>query len=414
MVGASPKFQCHVLKERSFYVCVSRVPCINTGFAPTLAHTQTTMEIGSPMPPNFTQTPLMDAGADIPLMGIREEGLDMPLQARQQHGGGSGARLTEQQQKLAIAQARAPHSGMIPLDVRWLIVLAVVVIVALLLYVFFRNMSKARAIIHKQIIAKHTAITIASQLAPFLPLQKQQGSGLASAALGGPSPDQYMSASGGPPAAEVTPATFPQLDAMLRTIDTFGDMVDNNRADVWVLDTHGWVYADSCNPARAAHPSTGKRPNFNLYNLKVVPPTSASGASSGPSNVGAALVQAAEHGPGLVSFVVPAQGVSGAGISAVTEFVQPVPNTDFIVAVKVGHKTETSEGHHVIPQHKPRSSASTAPPASAAPAPAPPSAAPVQEVRAAAVAQAVGVPTLSNLVLDFDTQRQGQGRPFLA
>ena len=274
---------------------------------------------------NLTSAPMMDAE--------EEGGLDIPMEVQGKLS--SPVILTDEQRKLAIAKARQPHSGKVSFDVRILIVVGVLLIVGVVLYLFFANMSKARGIIHQQIIAKQTAVTLVSQLDPLLPRQQATVT----------KPPSHTSSVNSPqvgkPAVIVTPTTHPYMSRALASIDTMSNMVDENRSDVWVIDRQAWVYADSRNPGRAVHPQTKVRPNFNLTNLNTSHGNNKD--STAPSNVGSAILQAAEHGPGLVNFLVPAQGVSGAAVSSVTVFVQPIPGTDFLVVVKVGHRSDNDQ-----------------------------------------------------------------------
>lgn len=345
-------------------------------------------------------SPAGNAVASPIIASEEEEGLDVDLQAHPRKG---GAVVTDEQRKLAIAHARLPHSGKVSFDIRILIVVGVVGIVCLVLFLFFRNMRKARAIIHQQIMAKQTAVTLVAQLDALLPRQ-QVTTGHP------PSADSFERPQGGKPAITITPATHPFLARALASVDRMGSMVDNNRADVWVIDRHAWVYADSRNPARAVHPQTQTRPNFNLFRLNTV---HGDKGGKAPPNVGAAIVQAAEHGPGLVNFLVPAQGVSGAAVSSVSVFVQAVPGTEFLVVVKVGHRSDNDAVRPVSIATLPSSASASAlaPHGAAASAASASAAVPITQAR---VVPATGLPPPTAPVVSSRKVSHGGGSPPVA
>lgn len=268
-------------------------------------------------------------------------GIDASLQARR-----GPHPFTEEQQKQLLAQGRAPHSGRVTLDTRILIVVGVLVIAIVVMVLFFSNMAKSRTLIREQTIAMRTAQLLSAELKQYLPpplpatktsmaVSKQNGAGELEP------PVAVVCGTAGPKCK----APNPQLWAELGRLSARSKLADGQRLSFWVLDIHGWVYADTKDPSRALDAATQSFPNANLFSLSTVPNTQTDDtATPVPTSVGAAILQSAAHGAGIVNFSVPSLGTTNTTVINVTLFVQPIGGTDFLVAVQVGSKSSLSKG----------------------------------------------------------------------
>jgi len=223
--------------------------------------------------------------------------------------------ITDEQRRTAIAQARAHHNGTFTFDVRLVLVVGLVAVVGVVLWIFFRNMRRARLLIAEQLLARRSAQVVATQLELVLP-QRTGGSALTPAtAKSGTLPP--------PTLTKVSAAT----STMLQQVQHLQKLVDDDRVSLWVLDSAGWVYADSKKPQHGLN-AQGV-PHYNLFTLQTVD----------GSSVAAVILETANHGAGLVRYTVPSLGTSSAAIVHVEQFVQPVNGTEFFVSVQVGSKS---------------------------------------------------------------------------
>ena len=259
----------------------------------------------------------------IPLGEIIEE--EAGLATTQQQAQQQRPLISPANRDVIIDRFRQHHSGILNVDVRFLIVGGLLVIIAVVLWLFFRNMSKARKLMAEQLLAQRTAQVLATQLLPLLPANTHDTSG--------------TSAATATPVMTVRPST--PLAVALGTIDSLGKLVDDERVAVWVMDKNGFVYADSKTPSRAAAAASGTRPNYNLRNLATI--LSENSAPGTPTNVAEVILQTAQHGAGIVPFVVPSLGTASASTINVSLFVQPIAGTAFFVAVQVGSKSSLKD-----------------------------------------------------------------------
>lgn len=237
--------------------------------------------------------------------------------------------LTQEQRDAVIAKSRMPHSGQLKVPLSIAMLVATMALLGVTLWLFFRNMARARRMVQQQLVAERTSAVIATQLQSLLPAAKAPTSAATAAA-------SSSSSSNKTPVATV--ASGSALWTELASVDIMGKLVNGDKVGVWVVDTNGFVYADSTHNAAAVASSTNTRPHNNLFDLATV---AVEGSALQPTSVGEAVLKAAAHGAGLVSFNIPATSTGNGTTRRVEMYVRPIPGTDFLVATEVSPDDET-------------------------------------------------------------------------
>ena len=224
--------------------------------------------------------------------------------------------LTEKERQAAIARGRQPHVGSIQLSLGIVFLVTTIAMVAITLWLYFRNRTKARKMVQEQIVAERTAAWVATQLQPFLPPAHAQANRNTKEPLA------------------VVPVET-ELWRQLQRVDSMGVLVNGQEVAVWVVDTLGFVYADSRNATAAVDPTTHARPHASLADLNVL--SADNNTASKPATTVAEVVRRhAAHGAGIVTFHIPTLGSASSKPSLVEVYLRPIPSTRFIVVVGVG------------------------------------------------------------------------------
>lgn len=225
---------------------------------------------------------------------------------------------------MAISPKTQTGSSLKSVSVKAHHVIAVMVLglLVLVMVLFYRNRHKSMMVMYQQVVARTTSTTLAQMLAQVLPPHSD------SMARGAHSAE---------PVLAVDKTSRPHLWTTLESIETFAHVVNEYRADVWVIDNRGWVYADSKTPRHAQPPGKFSRPGINLKTLHTVkdPDSAAPTTTTSTSTIGGIILGAAETGAGLVQFTVAGMGVADAAHRQIIVFVQPIPGTEFLVVVRV-------------------------------------------------------------------------------
>lgn len=230
--------------------------------------------------------------------------------------------LTQEERDKMLSEERAPHSGVLRMDVRILLILGLMVVVVLVLLIFFRNAAKVRGQLRAQNTAAVLAQTMTQQTKAILrehPLpaaspsaevgggkDKKRGKGEDSAEADVTSPSPRIEL----PQTHPVALYFRSIDA-LQTLKAAEDQPHTQ-----VMGAQGWVYADS---------KTAPSSDTNLMDVFTTDKTS----------VGKVVRDQAKRGGGFISYTL-AIPTHNSAVTQNTVFVRAVPESPFIFIVKAG------------------------------------------------------------------------------
>lgn len=205
----------------------------------------------------------------------------------------------------AVTQARNTHSGIISLQLKWVILILGLCVFGLVLYLYFRNANLARQRLRRQAAGETVGTMTAAEFGAIMVGLEQQPS------------------EGSP----VTPANSQLYTALQNLMRSGGPRTDDalpmNTLRVRVVDSQGWVYADNAAPDNAVK-QDGNMPATSIGNRRTADTN---------KPVLQLFMQTAGKGGGFVSFSTEDVRISRNAVA--TFYVAPVRHSTWMIVLDI-------------------------------------------------------------------------------